>query len=133
MHPRGACTTRAAAALCAPAQRQPRACTCVVHAQTERLLRFLAPLGDDTAPAWCMHDPSGCCACARRSATTPGMHLRGALRNLSGRCACARRSATTPCMHPRGACTSRAAAALARAARRRPVHAPAWCVHDPSG
>eukprot|EP00965_Chrysotila_dentata_P233760 6199770-Pleurochrysis_carterae.AAC.9 len=60
-------------------------------------LRLRAPLDDEPvrAPARCTHNPSG-------------------------RCVCARRSETTSLTHPRGARATRAAAALAAAARRRP-------------
>eukprot|EP00965_Chrysotila_dentata_P068806 2273474-Pleurochrysis_carterae.AAC.2 len=87
MHLRVACATRAAAALVRAARRQPRACTCVVH-RTATALPRAARRRPRAAPAWCTNDPSGCCACVRQSATTPGMlDLRGALPNPSGRCA----------------------------------------------
>eukprot|EP00965_Chrysotila_dentata_P062800 2080730-Pleurochrysis_carterae.AAC.1 len=60
-------------------------------------MRLRAPPGDDPVrvPARCTHNPSG-----RRD--------------------CVRRSVTTLCVHLRGARTTRAADALARAARLRP-------------
>eukprot|EP00965_Chrysotila_dentata_P110906 3665385-Pleurochrysis_carterae.AAC.1 len=123
MHLRGACATRAYAALARAARRQPRACISVMHAVPERPLRLRAPLDDDLVHAlacWCKHSPSGCCACARRSATTSCMHLRSGVwtpeRLLRLR---APLGDTHQCVHPRGACTTRAAV-LARAARCQP-------------
>eukprot|EP00965_Chrysotila_dentata_P101815 3361114-Pleurochrysis_carterae.AAC.3 len=64
-----------------------------------------------------MHNPSGRCACARCSVSTPCMHpYYVCTPGLAAALARAAWCLTLLCMHPGGACPTQAAAVLARAA-----------------